>query len=64
MDSVEKIIALIKSNSYSKKEIEDIILSEIKLDRDVIVGEISKRHSYGFEDVSEEVDIELRKNWN
>ena len=64
MNSVEKIIELINSNSYSKKNIEEIIIEEIKLDRDLIVSEISNRHSYGFDDVSDDVNIELRKNWN
>jgi hypothetical protein len=64
MDSVEKIIYLIKSKNYTIKEIENVIIEEIKIDRNLIVSEIEKRHNYGFEDVSDEVCIKLRKQWN
>lgn len=64
MNSVEKIISLIKSNNYSIKEIEAIIIEEITIDRNLIVSEIEKSHNYGFEDVSDEVSIKLRKQWN
>jgi hypothetical protein len=64
MNSAEKIIDLIKLNNYSIKEIETIIIEEITIDRNLIVSEIEKSHNYGFEDVSDEVSIKLRKQWN
>lgn len=64
MNSAEKIIDLIKSNNYSIKEIENIIIEEITVDRNLIISEIEKSHNYGFDDISDEVHIKLRKQWN
>ncbi len=45
-------------------DLNEIIISEIKKDRERLVGAIEKAHCYGFGDVEEETPIVLSQDWN
>ena len=63
MDSVSKIFDIISQGKDCKKEIEQVIIKEIETDRILIIEAIEKSHCYGFDDISESLEIKLRKQW-
>ena len=44
-------------------DLNEIIISEIKKDRVKLIKAIEDSHNYGFDDVEQEIPIELSKDW-
>jgi len=59
MEIVKKIIDLVKSENYLVSDIEELIKSEIKLDRIKLLKALSIAQAYSFDDVFDDVNIEL-----
>lgn len=64
MNSVTKILNIIKNGNFCENEIEKVILKEIEIDRKLIIKKIEDTHCYGFDDVSELLEIKLREQWD